>query len=105
MGTVGWEPYGSSPTTCAGKADHGFAVCVPLALICLLKIVNETVLLHKEFEIPTLHSKIFQILKFVFLSKVAHKSFCVKFSGLISKLKILENHIKVREYLKLKKLW
>ena len=43
---VGWEPHGSSPTTCAGKADHGFGVCVPLALICLLKIVNLTVLLH-----------------------------------------------------------
>ena len=35
---VDWEPHGSSPTTCAGKADHGFGVCVPLALICLLKI-------------------------------------------------------------------
>ena len=31
VGAVGWEPYGSSPTTCAGKADHGFGVCVPLA--------------------------------------------------------------------------
>ena len=30
----------SSTTTCAGKADHRFGVCVPLALICLLKIVN-----------------------------------------------------------------
>ena len=30
---VGWEPHGSSPTTCAGKADHGFGVCVLLALI------------------------------------------------------------------------
>ena len=38
-------------------------------------------------------------MKFVFLSEVAHKSSCVKFSGLISKLKILKkNHIKVREY-------
>ena len=46
--------------------------------------------LHKEFEISTLHSKFFEILKFVFLSEVAHKSFWVKFSGLISKLKILE---------------
>ena len=58
-------------TTCAGKADHGFAVCVLLALICLLKIVNETVLLQKEFEILTLRSKFLEILKFVFLSKVA----------------------------------
>ena len=48
-------------------------------------------LLHKEFEIPTLHGKFFEILKFVFLSEVALKSFCVKFSGLISKLKISEN--------------
>ena len=71
------------------KADHGFGVYVPLALICLLKIVNLTVLLHKEFEIPTLRSKFFEILKFLFLSEVAHKLFCVKLSGLISKLKIL----------------
>ena len=76
----------------------GFGVCVPLALICLLKIVNQTVLLHKEFETTTLLCKFFEILKFVFLSEVAHKSFCIKFSGLISKLKILENHIKLREY-------
>ena len=47
-------------------------------------------LLHKEFEIPTLHSKFFEILMFVFLSEVALKSFCVKFSGLISKLEISE---------------
>ena len=90
MGAVGWEPHGSSPTTCAGKADHGFGVCVPLTLICLLKIVNYTVLLLKEFEIPTLRSEFFEILKFVFLSEVAYKSFWVKFSGLISKLKILK---------------
>ena len=90
MGAVGWEPRGSSPTTCAGKADHGIGVCVPLTLICRLKIVNYTVLLHKEFEIPTLRSEFFEILKFVFLSEVAHKSFWVKFSGLISKLKILK---------------
>ena len=44
--------------------------------------MNYTVLLHKEFEIPTLGSKFFKILKFVFLSEVAPKSFCVKFSGL-----------------------
>ena len=35
-----WEPHCSSPTTSAGKVDHGFGVCVPRALICLLKIVN-----------------------------------------------------------------
>ena len=29
-------------------------------------------------------------MKFVYLSEVAHKSFCVKFGGLISNLKILE---------------
>ena len=90
MGAVDWESHGSSPTTCAGKGDHGFGVYVPLALICLLKIVNLTVLLHKEFEIPTLRSKFFEILEFVFLSEVSHRSFCVKFSGVISKLKILE---------------
>ena len=43
---VDWEQHGSSPTICAGNADHGFGVCVPLALICLLKMVNLTVLLH-----------------------------------------------------------
>ena len=39
-GAAGWEPHGSSPTTCTGKAYHGFGVCVPLTLICFLKIVN-----------------------------------------------------------------
>jgi len=34
----------------------------------------------------------------VFLSEVAHRAFSVKFSGLTSELRILENHIKVREY-------
>ena len=85
-GAVGWEPHNSSPMTCTGKVDHGFGVCMPFTLSCPLKIVNETALLHKEFEIPTLHSKFFEILKFVFLSK----SFYVKFSELISKLKILK---------------
>ena len=28
IGDAGWEPHGSSPTTCEGKADHGFGVCV-----------------------------------------------------------------------------
>ena len=84
VGAVDWEPHGSSPTICAGNGDHGFGVRVPLALICLLKIVNLTVLLHKEFEIPTLSSKFFEILEFVFLSEVAPSSFCVKFSGLKS---------------------
>ena len=49
-----------------------------------------TVLLHKEFEIPTLHRIVFELLKFVFLSEVAHRSFCVKFSGFLSELRILE---------------
>ena len=40
VGAVGWEPHGSSPTRSAGKTDHGFGVCVPLALICSLKIVT-----------------------------------------------------------------
>ena len=39
---------------------------------------------------PTLRSKCFRDLKFVFLSEVANTSFCLKFSGLIRKLKILE---------------
>ena len=34
VGAVDWEPHGSSPTICAGNGDHGFGVCVPLALIC-----------------------------------------------------------------------
>ena len=37
---------------------------------------------RKEFEVPTLHSRFFEILTFVFLSEVAYISFCVKFSGL-----------------------
>ena len=53
-------------------------------------IVSSTVLLHKELEIPTLHSKFFAILKFVVLSEVEHISFWVKLSGLIRKLRILE---------------
>ena len=40
VGAVGWEPHDSSPTTFAGKANHVFGVCVPLALICLSKTVN-----------------------------------------------------------------
>ena len=40
VGAVGWESHGSSPTRCAGKTDHGFGACVPLALICPLKIVT-----------------------------------------------------------------
>ena len=48
-------------------------------------------LLHEEFEIPTLHNKFFEILKFVVLSKVQGRvSFWVKFSGLIRKVRILE---------------
>ena len=27
---VGWEPHGSSPTTCTGKADHGLVNVCPL---------------------------------------------------------------------------
>ena len=53
--------------------------------------------MHNEFEIPTLRSKVFEILKFVLLSEVAHKSFRVKFRGVISKLKILEkSHLSPR---------
>ena len=66
VGDVGWEPHGSSPTTCAGKADHEFGVHVPLPLICLLEIMNQALLLHKELEMPTLPSKFVEILKFVF---------------------------------------
>ena len=63
----------------------------------------------KRIEISTLHSKFLEILKFVFLFEVAHMqepimgswqtSFWVKFSGLISQLKILQkSRIQVREY-------
>ena len=65
-------------------------MCAPYFNLSFGNIVNYTVLLHREFEIPTLRSEFFEILKFVFLSEVAHKSFWVKFSGLISKLKILK---------------
>ena len=44
----------------------------------------------EKIEIQTLDSKFFEEMKFVFLSKDAHMAFCVKFSGLISKLRILE---------------
>ena len=76
-----------------------FGVCVPFASIYLLKIVNQTDLLHKKFEIPTLCSQFYEILKFVFLSEVEHKSFCVKFLlVLLANLKSSKNHIKMREY-------
>ena len=91
MGGVGWKPQGSSTTSCAGKADHGFGVCMPLALICLLKIVNYKLFYYiKNLKSRLYAAKFFKILKFVFLSEVADKSFCIKFSGLISKLKILK---------------
>ena len=32
VGTVGREPHCSSTTTCSGKADYGFGVCVSLTL-------------------------------------------------------------------------
>ena len=64
------------------RGKGGSGVCVPLALIFLSKIVNLVVLLHEEFEIPTLHGKFLEILKFVFLSEVTHKSFCIKFRQL-----------------------
>ena len=75
-----------------GKGGSWFwCMCAPCFNLSFEKSkLNCTVLLHKEFEIPTLRIKFFEILKFVFLSEFAHKSFCVKFSGLISKLKILE---------------
>ena len=44
-------------------------------------------------------ASVFEILKFVCLSEVAHRSFCVKLSALISELRISsKNHIKVLEY-------
>ena len=45
-----------------------------------LEIVNQTVLLHKEFETPTLHRIFFEILKYVFLSEVSHGSSCDYFA-------------------------
>ena len=30
VGAVGWEPHRSSPTTSAGKADHGLVYVCPL---------------------------------------------------------------------------
>ena len=56
----------------------------------LLKIVNLLFYYIKNLKSRLYAAKFFKILKFVFLSEVADKSFCVKFSGLISKLKILE---------------
>ena len=45
-----------------------------------LEIVHQTVLLHKEFETPTLHRIFFEILKYVFLSEVSHGSSCDYFA-------------------------
>ena len=30
VGAFGWEPHGSSTTTCAAKADHGLLYVCPL---------------------------------------------------------------------------
>ena len=38
--------------------------------------------LSAQNKVPSLHSIVFEILKFVFLSEVAHSPFCVKLSGL-----------------------
>ena len=43
--------------------------------------------MHKDFEIPTLNSIVFEILKFVFLAEVAHRWFCAIFVSLISELR------------------
>ena len=61
---------------------HGFSV--------VFQALDYIVLLHKEFEILTLHSIFLEKLKFVFLSEVAHRSFCAKFNGLIIELRITE---------------
>ena len=55
VGAVGWELYGSSPMKWAGKEDHGFCQCVPPALSFSFETSELTVLMHKEFEISTLH--------------------------------------------------
>ena len=69
MGGVNWELYGTSPKTCARKADHGFGVCVPLALS--LSFENSEL---NCSAVPTLHSKFFEILKFdrIFVRSCAH---------------------------------
>ena len=63
-----------------------WCICAP----CFNLSFENSVLLHKEFEIPTERSTFFEVLKFVLLSEVADKSFCVKFSALVSKFKILD---------------
>ena len=50
--------------------------------------------MHKLVIEKTLHIIFFEILKFVFLSEFAHRSFCVKFSCLIRNLEPSKNHIK-----------
>ena len=69
VGAVGWELYGSSTTTCARKADHGLVYVCPLLFKSL------------SFENSELNCS---------TAEVALKLFCVKLSGLISELKILE---------------
>ena len=96
VGAVGWGPHRSSPTTCEWKADHKFV---------FWKYRTKLFYCKKT----TLHSKFLEILKFVFFFEVAHMqepimgswqmSFWVKFSGLMSQLKILQkSRIQVREY-------
>ena len=48
--------------------------------------------MHKLVIEKTLHIIFFEILKFVFLSEFAYRSFCVKFSCLIGNLESSKNH-------------
>ena len=45
------------------------------------------------------YSMFFEILKFVLLSEVASRSFCVEFSGLISEIRILEKPCEYSTYI------
>ena len=81
VGAVGSETHSSSPTTSRERRIISLSL-ENAELNCFTA--------KRIWNIPTLHSKFLEILKFLFLSKVAHMSFCVKFSGLISQFKILE---------------
>ena len=66
-------------------------VCVPLALSLSFENSELNCSTAKRIWNPELHSKFFEILKFMLLkiepdlrlSEVGHMSFCMKFSGLI----------------------
>ena len=67
-----------------------WCMCAPCFKFVFWKQWTKLFYCIKNLKSPLDIAIFFEILKLAFLSGVAHKSFCVKFSGLIRNLKILE---------------